>query len=149
MKEFKLEIANGLIIFGLLGSYFIILDFFGLTDNLYLRMVNIAFVYYGVNRCIKHRTEEGTHEYLRCFGAGALTSFIGVFLSIAGLGIYLTVFRGVDYLTELAPGLLAAGDAPNIFDFCVALLIEGLASSVVLSFIIMQRWKKEENVENA
>jgi len=148
MKRFRPELENGVIIFILLASYFLTVDIFGLSDSLLLRMFNVVIVYFGVNRCIKNRIRDGNNTYLGCLGGGVLTSFIGVSLSIIGLAVYIVVFRGPEYISELAPSVISGNGAHSVFQFCVALLVEGLASSIVLSFILMQKWKNIKNIEN-
>ncbi len=149
MKYFKGIMGNAILIFLLIGVYFLIMEATGLADKAFLRTFNFVFIFYGVNHVIKQRIEEGKTGYVGNFGAGILTSFIGVFISIIALGLYIQFFKGAEYMQELASSILIADGPSSIAQYCIALMIEGLASSVVLSFILMQYWKGVRLPEHA
>ena len=140
MKKSKSILGNGVLIFLLIGAFFLLMELFGLSDVAFLRLFNIVFVVYGVNRTIKSRIIAGEVDYLGNFGAGVLASFIGVFLSVIALWIYLGAITGVEHINQLAHSVIL-GQPDSLPQFCIALMVEGLSSSVVISLIIMQRWK--------
>jgi hypothetical protein len=139
MIRFRI-LKNGILVFFAIGIFFLFLEFTGLSDIAFLRFFNAVFIILGVNATIKSGATGGNRNYFQNFGAGILTSFIGVFLSIIGLAIYIGIIKGVDHLDVLAHSIMF-GKANSLFQFCAVLFIEGLASSVTIAFIIMQRWK--------
>ena len=145
MKNSQIVLGNGIAIFAMIGVFFLILEVFGLSDIAFLRLFNIAFVVFGVNRAIKNRISNGETSYLSNLAAGVLTSFIGIFLSVIALWIYLCVLTGPGHLDDLANSILLGGTS-SLPIFCIALLIEGLSSSVIISFTLMQLWKNTKAI---
>mgnify|MGYP000324221152 CR=1 FL=1 len=138
MKNIKHELKNGLIIFILIGAYFLLAEFFGFSDNSYLRSLNIIIVFFGVNLSIKQNIAIDKLNYFSNFFSGILTSFIGVILSIIGLSIYIEFYKGVEYIAMLSNPFIETAKIEHYF---LALFLEGIASSVIVSFILMQYWK--------
>lgn len=149
MKNYSIEISNGVGVFILLGGYFLFLDLVGLADQFYLRIFNVLFVMYGVNRTIQTRLNNGLYSYFGNLVAGFFTSIVGVGLGVVGLAIYIGVFRGESYMVQLADSLFITAQPGNLFQYCLGLMIEGVGSSVVLSYAIMQRWKNVNSVLEA
>lgn len=135
-REFK----NGFIIFVGIGIYFLIMELLGLSNNFYLRILNVFIVLYGTNRTIKANIFDGNEDYLGNLTSGAMTAFIGVILSIIGLDIYIHLRGGETYIRTLSEAFLFGG-SPSIYQYCLGLLFEGLASSAIGAFTLMQYWK--------
>jgi hypothetical protein len=129
-------IKNGLLIFVLIGVYFIILVLLGLTDNIFLKFINFIFVLIGVNNTLK-TTSKGSAGYLKKILAGFTTVFIGIFLSAIALLIYLNVNESSD-ISAYAVTLIRA---ETNFEFAGVIFIEGLTSSMMILFIMLQYWK--------
>lgn len=129
-------IKNGLLIFGLVGVYFIILELLGLTNNVFLKFINFAFVLIGVNNTLKSASKAGA-SYLKKLVAGVATVFIGILLSAIALLIYLNVNDSTD-LTAYAVTLIPAG---TNMEFAGIIFVEGFTSSLMIVFIMLQYYK--------
>jgi hypothetical protein len=121
--------------------YFLLMELLGLSDVFYLRLLNIFIVIYFLNRTIKSNYNEGKMEYLENLISGSLTSLIGVFLSVAGLLVYISMRGGDTYLSKLSGNFLFGGGNPTMNQYCIGLLFEGIASSIIITFTLMQYWK--------
>ncbi|HLV42431.1 MAG TPA: hypothetical protein VKY37_09140 [Brumimicrobium sp.] len=137
MLRRSFAIRNGLILFGLLGIYFLILDALGLADQMFLRFLNYAFIIGLLNNTIKHAVKNG-ENYLNKLFIGIVTVFIGLFLSIVALYIYLQLF---EFPIERYQTAVIAASTYN--QLCGALFIEGLSSSIILVFILLQFYKNK------
>ena len=134
------ELRNGFIIFLGIGLFFLAMDFFGLSDKNYLRALNAFIVIYGINKTIKMNLNNGITNYLENFISGFKTGIIGVFLGIIGLIIYTYIKGGESYLSTLSNTFFFLGKT-NIIMYCSVLFFEGVASSLIGSFVLMQYWK--------
>jgi len=135
------ELNNGIMIFIGIGIYFLLMELLGLSDVFILRLLNIVIVVYFVNKTIKSNYVEGKLEYLENLISGTLTSLIGVALSVAGLLGYISLKGGDAYLINLSQNFLFGGGNPSMYQFCIGLLFEGIASSIIITFTLMQYWK--------
>jgi len=106
-----------------------------------LRLLNILIVIFYVNKTIKSNYTEGKLEYLDNLISGTLTSLIGVALSVAGLLAYISFKGGDAYLSKLSQNFLFGGGNPSMYQFCIGLFFEGIASSIIITFTLMQYWK--------
>jgi hypothetical protein len=64
----------------------------------------------------------------------------GVLLSVVGLAAFLTLKNDPLFISEISSNLLFA-NGKGINAICIGILFEGIASVVILSFILMQYWK--------
>lgn len=135
------ELNNGILIFISIGIYFLLMELLGLSDVFLLRLLNIFIVVYFINKTIKSNYREGKTEYLENIISGSLTSLIGVALSVAGLLAYISMKGGNDYLANLSKNFLFGGGEPTMYQYCIGLLFEGIASSIIITFTLMQYWK--------
>lgn len=131
-------IKNGLLIFGLIGGYFILLEALGLTDNLYLRFVNFLFVLIGVNNTLKSASARA-ENYTQKLVAGVVTVFTGIFLSALSLFIYLSIFD-----PDISAYAMTLIKANSNMKFAIVIFIEGFTSSLMVLFIMLQYWKNVE-----
>ncbi|MFT5970303.1 MAG: hypothetical protein ACI8ZO_000812 [Flavobacteriales bacterium] len=141
MEKNKIELKNGILIFGLIGGFFLLFVAIDQADNTYLRMLNFFFVGYGINRSISSKVKQSSDNYLEALASGMLTGVIGVLLSIIGLMAYFALLGNAIDVADFAPSFIA-GDVVSVFPYCFALLIEGIASCAVTSLLLMQYWKK-------
>ena len=141
------ELNNGILIFISIGIYFLTMELLGLSYIFYLRILNIFIVIYFLQKTIKSNYLEGKTEYLENLISGTLTSLIGVVLSVAGLMIYISMKGGDAYLTKLSANFLFGGGSPSMNQYCIGLLFEGIASSIIITFTLMQYYK-DRTVEN-
>ena len=135
------ELKNGFFVFIGIGIYFLAVDLLGLADLYYLRLLNIFIVLYFVNLTINSNIKEGKNGYLQNVFAGAFTAILGVFLSIIGLYIYINYKGGETYIHNLSD-IFLTGSKPSVTQYCIGLLFEGIASSIIATFILMQYWKR-------
>ncbi|MFD2892067.1 hypothetical protein ACFS5J_08605 [Flavobacterium chuncheonense] len=136
----NIELKNGFIIFLGIGLFFLLMDLFGLAGKNYLRLLNAFIVLYGINRTLKHNYNHGHTEYLENLISGLKTGIIGVVLGIIGLIAFIYAKGGDSYLTTLSDTFFFLGKT-NIIKYCSVLLFEGIASSLIGSFTLMQYWK--------
>lgn len=146
--KFTREITNGVIIFLGIGIYFLILDFAGLSHIFLLRILNIVIVAYGVNRTIKANQADGIRGYNTNFLSGIITSMVGAFLSVGSLLAYVDYKGGESYLKHLADSFIFGGGEPNLSYYCIGLLFESTAASLIVTFCLMQYWKDKVEVIN-
>ena len=135
------ELNNGILIFIGIGLYFLIMEMLGLSHVFYLRILNILIVIYFLNKTIKSNYNEGKIDYLENLISGTLTALIGVVLSVAGLLIYISMKGGDAYLAKLSQNFLFGGGTPSVNQYCIGLFFEGIASSIIITFTLMQYWK--------
>lgn len=140
MSNYK-EVNNGILIFVAIGVYFLLMELLGLSHIFLLRILNVFIVVYFLNKTIKSNYREGKTDYLENIISIALTSLIGVFLSVGGIFVYITFKGGTAYLEKLSQNFLFGGGDPSIYQYCIGLLFEGIASSIIISFTLMQYWK--------
>jgi hypothetical protein len=143
MKKLNTEIRNGILLFISLGLYFIIIDLLGFQDEIILKTANIVLVFYFVNDTIRQNVKTEKADYLSLFGSAVMTSVIGIVLSILGFILYILLVKGQDYLSQLSAPLIGAGNDLSLSQYSFSLFAEGMASSVIVAFILMMYWKKE------
>jgi hypothetical protein len=132
----KKEIKNGYFIFISIGTYFLLMELLGLSNLFYLRLLNIVFIVYAVNDTLKSRIANGKKNFIKNALAALVTSIIGVTLSILGLLIYSYMRGGDAFINGLSETFLFGGH-PSINMYCLTLFFEGLASSVIVTMMLM------------
>ena len=133
------ELLNGGIIFIGIGAYFLLMNAVGYADLFYLRLLNVFFVFYGVNRTIEMNIKEGKKNFVDNAISAMITSLIGVFLSIIGLIAYSYINGGDSYVKSLPETFLFGGN-PSVNTYSISLLFEGIASSVIVTMLLMLYW---------
>ncbi len=136
------ELINAILIFAGISVYFLLMEFFGLSKFLYLRILNAAFIYFGVNRTLRMNMAEGQFGYITNLLTAGTTALGGVFLSVGGLFTYIYLRGGNAYISNLSGEFLFGGN-PTANEYCFGVLIEGIASSVIVVFVAMQLWRKK------
>lgn len=142
------ELINGIIIFAGISIYFFVMEFFGLTNLLYLRILNGLIVFYGVNRTLKSNFVEGNSGYVSNLLSAGLTAFLGVIFSVIGLLIYIYSKGGDEYINTLSEDFLFGGK-PSANVYCIGVLFEGLASAVIVIFVAMQLWRNKTSSQDS
>ena len=130
------ELINGILIFIGIGIYFISMNLVGLSNIVFLRLLNIVFILYGVNKTIVSNLIEGNKDFLSNAISAFSTSFIGVFLSVLGLLAYSYMNGGDAFIQNLSKTFLFGGN-PSVNIYCISLFIEGIASSVIVTLLLM------------
>lgn len=145
MNQTKIILKNALLITALIGGFFFLCKSLGLENNPYLRFMNLFFVVFGVRNAIK--TNIFTHKetkYTTNLGLGIQTSALAVILSILGVIGYIE-FVNPEFLSVMNSSFLIGGDV-TLAEISITLLIEGMVSSVIGSFVIMQFFKNHDKV---
>lgn len=133
------EILNGFIIFIAISFFFLLMEVLNLAHLFYLRLLNVFFVFYGVNRTIQMNLNEGKKKFITNAISAMFTSIVGVILSIIGLVIYSYLQGGDAFVQSLSETFLFGGN-PSIDAYSISLLFEGLASSVIITLLLMLYW---------
>jgi hypothetical protein len=133
------EVLNGGLIFIGVGGYFLLMNALGLAHLFYLRLFNVFFIFYGVNKTIKMNLAEGKMKFAFNAASAMITSIIGVVLSIIGLVIYSYTKGGDHYVQSLSEVFLFGGN-PSVNTYSICLLFEGVASSVIVTMLLMLFW---------
>lgn len=136
----SIELKNGILIFIGIGLFFLLMDILGLASKNYLRLLNAFIVLYGINKTLKYNYSHGDTDYLENLISAFKTGMIGVVLGIMGLIIFIYAKGGEVYLTQLSDTFFFVGKT-NIIKYCSVLLFEGIASSLIGAFTLMQYWK--------
>ena len=140
------EILNGSIIFIGIGIFFLLMNVFGLADLFYLRLLNVIFIFYGVNRTIEMNISQGKKEFVFNVVSAMATSLTGVFLSIVALVIYSYSKGGDAYVQSLSKTFLFGGN-PSVTTYSICLLFEGMASSVIVTMLLMLYWNNRLSID--
>jgi hypothetical protein len=135
--ENRTILKNGFLIFLGIGLFFLLMDFLGLASKNYLRSLNAFIVLYGMHKTIKYNYTKGEIGYFENLFSGFLTGVLGVFLGIIGLIAFIFVKGGESYLTTLSDTFFFVGKI-NIIEYCGVLFFEGVASSLIGAFILIQ-----------
>jgi len=146
--KYSREIINGFIIFLGIGIYFLILQFLGLSDIFILRIFNIIFVIYGVNRTLQQNHADGIGGYNTNLLSAIMTSMVGALMSVAALLAFIEYKGGETYLKNLSDSFIFGGGELTIHQYCIGLLFESSAASLMVSFCLMQYWKNKVEVIN-
>ena len=133
------ELINGLLIFLGIGLYFLIINALGFANISYLRLFNVLFIFYGVNKTIHMNISEGKTNFVSNATSAIFTSVIGISLCIIGLLIFSYANGGTSYIQSLSESFLFGGK-PSITTYCIGLFFEGIASSVIVTFMLMTYW---------
>lgn len=138
------ELTNGFLIFLGISLYFLAMNLLGLASLPYLRLFNILFVFYGVNKTIKMNLAEGEKNFVADATSAMFTSVIGIVLSVLGLLIFSYVKGGDSYIQSLSESFLFGGN-PSINSYCISLFFEGIASSVIVVLLLMLYWNNRHS----
>lgn len=133
----KTVLRNGFLIFLGIGLFFLLMDLLGLANKNYLRSLNAFIVLYGINKTIKDNYLKGKTDHFKNFFSGFVTGVLGVFLGIIGLIFFIYLKGGEVYLNTLSDTFFFVGKV-SIIQYCGVLFFEGVASSLIGTFVLMQ-----------
>ena len=136
------EITNGFLIFLGIGIYFLLMNVLGLADLFYLRVFNVFFIFWGVNRTMQMKLHAGETNFVSNAVWAMATSVFGVALSVFGLLVYSYARGGDAYVSTLSKTFMFGGN-PSVPTYCICLLFEGLASSVIVTLLMMLYWNNK------
>ncbi len=140
MNKIRIITINALYIFLAITGFFFLMKVLGLDNVSELRLLNFLFVFWGINRAIRMNIKENKQVgYFRNFLLGAVTSVLAVGFTILGLILYVT------FIESAFIGVLENssfwGKNLSLPLVVFAFAIEGVASSVICAFILMQYYK--------
>lgn len=145
MTPRKIIIRYAILTTLMIGGFFLLSKLFGLQENPYLRFLNLFFVLIGIRQAIKVNIEHNKEtNYLSNLGLGLQTSALSVILSIIGVMVYVEYIDS-EFLKVMNNSFLIAGDL-SLAKIFITLLIEGMASSFIGSFMVMQFYKNHDKV---
>ena len=142
----SVALRYGVFVTTALIAYFLILRLFGLHENPWLRLFNgIAMaigIFYGI-KYYKLLTGD-TFTYVDGFKTGLITGFIATILFTIFMAVYM-FHLDPDFTQKLLGDWFKNyGVGAEILVFIV--LVEGLASTVILTLTFMQIFKKSNNL---
>ncbi|GAB3815574.1 DUF4199 domain-containing protein [Pontibacter rugosus] len=144
----KIGLKYGLLTAVALIAYFLLMHLLGLTHIVELRFLNGVILAVGVVLAIKgyKAVVDGNISYFKGLGTGVITSVISTVIFAAFMIIYTQI--GGDELVETLTAERYFGQrieaTPGIVIFTV-LMIEGLISGFMISFIAMQFFKQRQH----
>ena len=141
IMKLKSEYANGFLIFIAIGGYFLLMEALGLSDIFYLRILNLFIVLFGINRTIIGNLKAGLKGYVPNLISAFKTGMIGAILGIIALLIYIPYRGGTAYLEKLSEGFLFGGGTISTPQYCIGLLFESSAATMIIAFCMMQYYK--------
>ncbi len=148
-KYFRtLPTRYGLILFACLVGFFLLMRLLNLANIFELRVLNFIFVFIVLRSAIHTFARKAQASYyedfIDFFWIGMRTASVGIISFAAFMAIYLDLidpaFMEILEREENAGGIIS----PVIAAF--AILLEGMASAMICSFIIIQ-WRKSRTVE--
>jgi len=145
-RSLSVSLKYGLFVAASLIAYFLILRLFDLHNNPWLRMANGLFMAAGIYFAIKNYKFKFNSDftYVDGFKTGLLTGFIATGFFVVFMAIYMfhldtefpnTILRTWFDNTNQGAGILI-----------LIVLMEGLASTAVLTLMFMQIFKKSQHV---
>lgn len=148
MSKNKIILKNAFLIFAGIVGFFFMMKFSGLENISELRLLNFVFVLWGINKAIKTNIIANKESlYFENLIIGAGTSILAVGMTILGLIIYVS-FIDSAFMTILENSSFWGKDL-SLPLVVFALAIEGIASSVTCSFILMQYYKNYKSSSTA
>lgn len=145
-KSFSVALKYGLYVTAALIAYFLVLKLVELHENPWLRLFNGIIMASGIYYAIKYfKLMAGVNfSYVDGFKTGLITGFLATIMFTAFMAIYM--FHLDTAFTErlLKDWFENYDNGTGILVFVV--LIEGLASTVVLTLTFMQLFKKSHNL---
>ncbi|WP_139958024.1 hypothetical protein [Flavicella sediminum] len=143
MKTGKIITNHALKIYLGIVFFFFLMKLLNLEHLVQLRMFNFLFVVWGVNAAIKKNIFGNLdNSYLTNLSIGFSTALFAVIAVSISLIVYSMAID--DAVIVLMEKSMLWGNNLTLGHVVFAILIEGMASSVICSFLIMQYWKKHK-----
>lgn len=140
MKKRNYTIRFGIYMFLSMVALFFLMKLFGLEKITELRLLNVVIAAFFSNRLAQNNLiEDADIDYVSNLGSLLFANHIAVFLSCISLVIYVN-FIDPGFMSSLGNGFFLGQDL-TISKIAIAILMEGSAASIIVSFSIMQYWK--------
>lgn len=141
MSILKIVVKNAVKIYLAIVGFYFFIKIIGLSHIIGFRFLNIIFVLIGINSAIKanifHRHD---NNYLSNIFLGFSTSFIAVMATLVSMVIYVSFID--DSLLTMLQQSSFWGNHLTLPKILFSMTVEGIASCVISSFVLMQYWKK-------
>lgn len=145
MSQFKIILKHGILITAFIGGFFFLSKFLGIHENPYLRFINLLFVVIGIRQAIKTNIKRNKEtNYITNLGVGLQTAGLAVILSIIGVISYVELINP-EFLLTMNNSFLIGGDL-SLAELFITLLIEGMASVFVGSFVVIMFYKNHDKL---
>ncbi len=145
MNQSKIILKYGILITALIGGFFFFSKLIGVHENPFLRFLNLIFVVLGIRQAVKTNIELNKEtNYITNLGLGIQTAALSVILSIIGVVGYVELINP-EFLLSMNNSFLISGDL-SIAELFITLLIEGMASVFIGSFVVMMFYKNHDKV---
>lgn len=133
---------QALLIYSGIVCFFLLMKLFGLDQIVELRLLNFGIVFWGINRAIKlNITENSETDYLSNFGVAMQVATISLLMIVVSLSVYLN-YIDPSFL-EVMEETGIWGSRLSVLMVTFGIAVEGFASSVITTFILMQYWKQK------
>jgi|SRR5690606_9946879 len=141
----KRTIPYAILTGGALIAYFLLMKLFGLETNFYLRIFNLFIMIGGIfllyrNTFIRDGRDNEQIGYVQGLLMGLRLTIIAVVIFIVFLGIYIR-FIDPGFLDILENTGLWASSGVSLAGAVIGILMEGIASGLIVSFALMQYFK--------
>ena len=123
-----------------LVAFFFIMKALGLVDIYELRALNVVFLFSGVYLGVRNYRSNPDATYLGGLGTGLLTAVIALAIFSTFVAIYLAGINP-EFMTSLKEYEFF-GQYLNPYIAAAVIFIEGSISGLLVSFILMQYYKK-------
>lgn len=133
---------QALLIYSGIVCFFLLMKLFGLDQIVELRLLNFGIVFWGINRAIKLNIIENSEtDYLTNFGVAMQVATISLLMIVISLSVYLN-YVDPNFI-EVMEDTGIWGSRLSVLMVTFGIAVEGFASSVITSFILMQYWKQK------
>ena len=145
-RSLSVALKYGLFITASLIAYFLILRLFNMHNNPWFRMANGLFMAAGIYFAIKYYKYKYNADftYVDGFKTGLLTGFIATGFFIVFMAIYI-FHLDKEFAQNILKDWFNSGNQGGSL-LILIILIEGLASTTVLTLTWMQIFKKSQHV---
>lgn len=145
MTKLNIITKNAILITLMIGGFFFFSKLLQVHENPYLRFLNILFVILGIrNAVITNIIQNNDTNYITNLGIGLQTAGLAVIFSTIGVIGYIE-FINPDFLITMDNSFLISGNL-SLAELFITLLIEGMASTFVGSFMVMMFYKNHDKV---
>ena len=140
MMKKMLVLKYGLLIFAFIALYFLLMKLFNLENVKELRLLNIVIVIFFTIRMAREiRSKKEGLAYLHGLSSLFFANILAVAFSVIGLAVYIAL--SPDFVNSFQNWIF--GGEPSISTSLISIIFEGSAAAIIVSFAVMQYFKKE------
>ena len=145
-RSLSVALKYGLFISGSLIAYFLVIRLFDLHTNIWLRTANGLFMAVGIYFAIKYYKYKynDSFTYVDGFKTGLLTGFIATGVFILFMAIYM-FHLDPEFAQNIVKNWFNSGEQGGALIILI-ILMEGIASTAILTLTFMQIFKKSQQV---